>query len=128
MKFLENSKVVFSDENIKEIIKNFDIKNQESFVTSFVKDEENKYIVKITSDMSDYLQIVYDKILPDFFENVYSQDNVFYLKVDKYVNGKYIVSDNWRKAVSTMSRRLDLGYSVSYSWSGNEIRIHFPKN
>ena len=114
----------FTEEEIKEINKNFNVKTQESFVNQ----NENKYIVKIKSDMEKYLNIVYDKLVFNSDTKFYYKNQEIFINVNSesfsYENSiRYKISSDWKKEICSIVRRTDIGYVISYSWDNCEITV-----
>jgi len=71
----ESGDVSFSDEKINEIIENFNVKTQESYVTG----KGNKYVVKIDSFMNEFLVVTYDKLALNHNTTIYYENGEFFI-------------------------------------------------
>ena len=122
--------VSFSDEKINEIIKNFNVKTQESYVTG----KGNKYVVKIDSFMNEFLVVTYDKLALNHNTTIYYKNGEFFINFNKCcLEGdnfcfKYDISSDVKKSIISVIRRLDTKYDISYQWEDSHIVVYGNKN
>ena len=112
----------FTENEIKEINKNFNVKTQESFVIQ----DQNKYIVKIKSDMDEYLNIIYDKLAFNSDTKFYYNNQEIFINVNSetFQQGnsiRYKISPEWKNAIYNVVRRTD---DISYSWINFTIIVN----
>ncbi len=119
-----NNIVRLSDEKVNEVIKNFNIETQ----TSFVTDKYNQYLVKINTDISN-VNIKFNKIIMKDYLDYDAEEKIFILSMDSLSSSgysgkeKYIstvtFTPEWKAAIISI-----IPDSLStYMWEGDTLEV-----
>lgn len=121
-----NNIVRLSDEKVNEVVKNFNVETQ----TSFVTDKYNKYLVKINTDIS-HVTIKFNKIIlmKDYLDYD-TEDKIFILYMDSLSSSSYsgkvrhtstvTFTPEWKAAIISI---IPKSPSTSYIWEGDTLQV-----
>lgn len=120
-----NNIVRLTSEKVQEMINNFDVETQ----TSYITDKYDKYIVKLSYDISG-LDIKFDKIFPTDYLDYDVNNKVLIFQVPYITSGgmssgksftsKIRFHPEWKEAIISINPVNEL---TTYKWEGNTLEI-----
>ena len=120
-----NNIVRLSDEKVNEVLKNFNIETQ----TSFVTDRYNQYLVKIYTDISN-VNIKFNKIIMLDYLDYDTEDKIFILNMDSLSSGGYglkgkavsivTFTPEWKVSIISI---IPKSPSTTYIWEEDTLEV-----
>ncbi len=120
-----NNIVRLSDEKVNEVIKNFNVETQ----TSFVTDRYNKYLVKINTDIF-HATIKFNTIIMKDYLDYDTEDKIFILYMDSLSSSTYsekvrhtstvTFTPEWKAVIISI---IPNSPSTTYIWEGDTLEV-----